>query len=458
MEAFVGTLKSAGTFIAVLSVLVLVHEWGHFIVAKLCGMRVEEFSLFFWKRLVRLGVRNGTEYNIRALPLGGFVKIAGMEPDDISNGAPIFRKRGNDHSYAANTSHIYLRGLSEEALAEIDFNRVSERVQQIVEQAVDKQGALKNESKAELRTLLAGTSINADEHRYIEAILAADSYEPDPDGYNQRPIWQRAAVIFAGPFMSLLFGYALFCVLGFTTGLPDSDRILPVVEAVIAGKPADKAGIKAGDRVLQIDATPIPDTDGKQMVNIINSSINKPLHLKIQRGNQTLAITVTPGAEEEQDTVNGKTVTRQVGRIGFQPKPEMILKRYTPAESVHKGTVFITGYISATLKTLFSKHVRENIGGPVAIASEIHQARKEGAVAVLLIAAMLSISLGVINLFPIPILDGGHLLLLGIELVRRQKLSTREVYVAQLFGMSIIGALFVFVMFNDIMRLFHVSK
>jgi len=76
-------------FIGVLSVLVIAHEWGHFIAARLCGMRVDDFSLFFGKRIARLGVRNGTEYNIRSIPLGGFVKIAGMEPDDISNGVPI---------------------------------------------------------------------------------------------------------------------------------------------------------------------------------------------------------------------------------------------------------------------------------------------------------------------------------------------------------------------------------
>src|SRR5579871_3251330 len=115
-------LKTAAYLIAMLSVLIVVHEWGHFIVAKLCKMRVEDFSLFFGKRLIRLGVRNGTEYNIRSVPLGGFVKIAGMEPDDISNGAPLFKRRSNDHSYAANTSTTFLRGLCEEALAEIDFN------------------------------------------------------------------------------------------------------------------------------------------------------------------------------------------------------------------------------------------------------------------------------------------------------------------------------------------------
>src|ERR1044071_2006113 len=86
-------LKTAFYFLAMLSALVIVHEWGHFIVAKLCKMRVEDFSLFFGKVIYRLGERNGTVYNIRAIPLGGFVKISGMEPDDISNGAPIVKRR-----------------------------------------------------------------------------------------------------------------------------------------------------------------------------------------------------------------------------------------------------------------------------------------------------------------------------------------------------------------------------
>src|SRR5215831_3409202 len=87
-------VRSALYFIAVLSVLIIVHEWGHFIVAKLCKMRVEDFSLFFGKRLIRLGERNGTEYNIRTIPLGGFVKIAGMEPDDLVSGTEVLRPRG----------------------------------------------------------------------------------------------------------------------------------------------------------------------------------------------------------------------------------------------------------------------------------------------------------------------------------------------------------------------------
>ena len=449
----VGSLKSAAVFIALLSVLVFVHEWGHFIVAKLCGMRVDDFSLFFGKRLIRLGVRNGTEYNIRSIPLGGFVKIAGMEPDDISNGAPIFKRRSAETTYAANTSQIYLTGLSEEALAEINFGRVDERVQRAVEQAINKYGKLTSEGKAELRSLLAAVPTTLDEHRYIEAVLAADAYEPDPNGYNQRPLWQRAAVIFAGPFMSLFFGYALFCVMGFTTGLPEPGKSTNVVDFVLKATPAAKAGIKPGDKIVQIDNQPIKD--GNQMVEIIHRSIGTPLHVRLERDkSKEVSLVVTPYADDDPDGPKGK----KIGRLGFQMRPEMTLTRYTPVKAIEHGTTFIQNYIKVTLTTLFSRHVRENIGGPVAIIVATHQARQEGPVAVLLMAAVLSISLGIMNLLPIPILDGGQLLLLGVEGVRRQKLSTREVYMAQLFGLSVIGVLFVLVMFNDIWRLIPHGK
>ena len=133
-------LKSAFYFLAVLSVLVVVHEWGHYIVAKLCKMRVDDFSLFFGPKLIRLGKRNGTEYNIRSVPLGGFVKIAGMEPDDISNGAPIFKRRHLPGRRVREEK--ILSGLGEEALEGIERENVSDKIREIVEEAVGSNGKL----------------------------------------------------------------------------------------------------------------------------------------------------------------------------------------------------------------------------------------------------------------------------------------------------------------------------
>ena len=188
-------IRTAFYFIMVLSVLVLVHEWGHFIVAKLCGMHVEDFSLFFGKRLIRLGVRNGTEYNIRAIPMGGFVKIAGMEPDDISNGAPIFPKG----SAVQRNYRKTMVGLTEEALSAIDFESVSPRILEAVEQSIGENAQLTENGRRELQSLLASTGLNTGEHKYIEAILNAQAQPPDPNGYNQKPLWQRAATIFRRP-------------------------------------------------------------------------------------------------------------------------------------------------------------------------------------------------------------------------------------------------------------------
>lgn len=444
-------LKTAVYFIAVLSVLIIVHEWGHFIVAKLCKMRVEDFSLFFGKRLIRLGVRNGTEYNIRSVPLGGFVKIAGMEPDDLSNGAPIlpatFRMKQPQIQIPIDKT---LRGLDDEALETLDtvnFDHVSERVLNAVAEAVGEDGRLTDEGREELHSLLTSAGINEDEHRYLETLLSAHALVQDPNGYNAKPLWQRALTIFAGPFMSIFFGFLIFCVMGFTTGIPDLNNPDNSVGAVIKGKAADKAGMQPGDKIVAINGVKI--NDWNSMVDLIHNNPGRPIHLVILRDHKTVNVTATPDADTVQE--NGKKVTE--GRLGFYPGG-MAWRRYTPVAAITQGSDMLYAEVAGTLKTVFSKHARDSIGGIVTVARIIHQDSKEGPQNVLFTAGMLSISVGLINLFPIPILDGGHLLLLAIEGIRRRKLSSREVYAAQMIGISIIGVLFVLVMYNDISHLF----
>lgn len=438
-------IKTVLYFLGVLSVLVIVHEWGHFIVAKLCKMRVEDFSLFFGKRLIRLGVRNGTEYNIRSFPLGGFVKIAGMEPDDISNGAPIFKRRKSEPGAGPEKT---LRGLREESLAEIDTDNISPRVREIVDNAVSDDALLTESGREDLQALLVSTSINADEHKYIEALLGADMEKSDPDGYNAKPLWQRALVIFAGPFMSLFFGYILFCSMGFTTGLPELASA-NVIGAISKGKPAEAAGLKAGDRIAEINGQRI--TDWMSLVKPIQDSPGRPVHIVALRGDVRHDFTITPVAEMGDVEDHGRIVRKFRGLIGIERS--FSWKRTDPVTAVKQGSNIIYTQVTMTLRTLFSKNVRDNVGGPIAIAGQIHEDSKAGFRQVLLTSAMLSVSLGIINLFPIPILDGGHLMLLGVEFVRRRKLSSREVATAQMVGLSIIAVLFVCVMFNDILRL-----
>lgn len=431
-------IKSAFYFLAILSVLVIVHEWGHFIVAKLCGMHVEDFSLFFGKVVKRLGVRNGTVYNIRAIPLGGFVKIVGMEPEDISNGAPIFHRSDSGKL-------TIMRGLRDDSFDKVNMEKIGDRVRETAEKAVVN-GELTPWGQDAVKDLLRGTSINDDEHRYLQAIWDAhtQAQHVDPNGYNQKPLWQRAAVIFAGPFMSIVFGYFLFCMMGVTTGFPDS-LDSPTKVLVVKGSVADKAGVKDNDRIVSINGNPTPTW--MKMQEQVRPHAGENLQIVVERVGQTLQLNATPSVGDDE---NGKPV----GRLGVGMAEEKITwRRYSLIGSIGKGTEMLKNNILGILQLFKSKRIKENIGGPIAIASVVHHAGKEGAGGLVWTAAQISVSLGIFNLLPIPLLDGGHLLLLAIEFVRRRKLSMREMQTAQLIGISIIGVLFVLVMFNDISRL-----
>lgn len=436
-------IRSAAYFLAVLSILVIAHEWGHFVVAKLCKMRVDDFSLFFGPRLLRLGTRNGTEYNIRSVPLGGYVKIAGMEPEDLTNGATTLRVDGKG---------VFLLGLDEARLAAVDADLVSATVRSTVDQAVSSDGKLLPQGRDDLNALLLTTGINAEEQKYIQAVLDAENYTPDPHGYNQKPLWQRAVTISAGPAVSLAFGYLLFCVMGVTTGLPYDSKAYNSIDAVVAKKAADRAGLKPGDKIVQIDDKTI--TDGQGMVAAIHAGLGRSLNITILRDGVRLTKAVRPDPGTYPELVDGKLVKKTGGLIGIVPHAEILWKRYSAVTSVSVGTDLMKQLVMGTFAGIFSKDVGENASGIIGIAGQIHKDSKEGPRQVAYHAAMLSISLGIINLFPIPLLDGGHLMLLAWEGLRRRKLSSKEVYTAQLVGISIIGVLFVLVMYNDIMRMF----
>lgn len=429
---------SALYFLSVLSVLVVAHELGHFLVAKWCGMRVEDFSLFFGPPIVRLGKFNGTEYNIRSIPLGGYVKIAGMEPDDLILGAALLRPS------LAHGKPAVLRGLSEDSIASLAADQVGDRVRVVTENAVDGASCrLLPQGREELTDLL-NSSISDEEKKYIEMLLRADEYSPDPRGYNQRPLWQRAATIAAGPAASLLFGLVLFMVMGFTTGLPIQEQY--AIDTIPDAKsPAYTAGLRVGDQIVKFNGAPL--VNWLDAVSTIQKHAGQPIDIEVLRSGATLKFTVVPEAKAIDDTA-GKT-KKVVGQIGIRPRVIYTWQKFPPLEAARQGIILVTRQIVGTIRVIFSKDVGKNTGSLIAIASKIHQDSKTGFRDVLMTAGLLSLSLGIMNLFPIPVLDGGHLLLLSWEGIRRRKLTTREVLTAQLFGFSIIAVLFVMVTFKD---------
>jgi regulator of sigma E protease len=439
----------------ILSILVIVHEWGHFAVAKFFKMRVEEFALFFGPILLRLGKKGETEYNIRSVPLGGFVRIAGMEPDDISGGRPILEAICDPQFNDPSGLVKLVKQLEADTMAEIDPANISPEVREMLHSSVNSRGELDADRREELEMKQASPKVNDDEKKLIQMVLLADSRATDPGLYSQKPIYQRALAIFGGPFMSLFFGYALFCILGVTVGLP-TDKYTNQVQVDPNGS-ARTAGLKTGDRIVAING--VPTRVGKDLTEKIHSSVGVPLTLTIQRDDQTMPLVVTPQPKEVDKfdkngkpvlDSKGKPVKETIGLIGVMPIPT--LERVSPIEAVKDGTLRTWGYVDLLVHVVFSKEVGKAVGGPIAMGQTASAVQKLGFAHMLYMAASFSLSLGIMNLLPIPILDGGHLLLLGLEKVRRRKLTPREVYRAQMVGLAMLGAMVVFVMFNDIFR------
>jgi regulator of sigma E protease len=350
-------LQTVFYFLLTIGVLVVAHEFGHFIVAKWCGMRVEEFAVGFGPKWLVVARKGDTEYTVRPIPLGGFVRIAGMESHDQDN--------------------------------------------------------------------------------------------PPPGTFFSKPIWQRNAVVIAGPIMSLLLGYVLFSIMGMTVGL-DIGKPMNRVAQVLPGTEAERMGLKMGDIIVEINKEPI--RDGEHMMKVIHSSPGKRLFVRVQRDGKSVLLSGVPKEYEVEEVKDGKKVVKKEGRLGFYPTFET--KRLSPWESLVAGTRITINLIRSIPEHLFTKKVKDSVGGPVAIVQMTHTAAKEGLHRVLSFMAALSISLGILNLLPIPILDGGHLVLYFIEWLRGgRRLTAKQQMAVQVVGLAILLSILVLVTANDITRL-----
>ncbi|MDO8588266.1 MAG: M50 family metallopeptidase [Armatimonadota bacterium] len=345
-------LETTIALVITIGVLVVAHEWGHFIVSKLLGVRVEEFAFGFGPRLATLAKRGDTEYTIHAVPLGGFNKLAGMEPGE-----------GED----------------------------------------------------------------------------------DPQGYNAQPIWKRFLIVFAGPFMSFLLAYVVFCAMGATLGLPSD--VQNAIEKVSRNSPAARAGLRPGDRIVAIDGERI--RHGLDLQGIVHRNADKELVLKVRRGTRTLTISATPRLQ-----TLGK---QKVGLLGVQLTASE-RKKYGVVGSIVRGSQMTAFLVQETFDTFTSREKLGNVGGVVAIARitadavDIDRVR-DRLFALVLQGAMLSLTLALINALPWPILDGGHILLLLIEFIRGgRKLTVRQMQMFQAFGLATLLALVALLFYVDITR------
>jgi len=273
-----------------------------------------------------------------------------------------------------------------------------------------------------------------------------------PDGFNSKSIWARMVIIFAGPLMSVLLAFLIFCSMGMTVGLPFG-KAINEVEYVIPKSRAQEAGLRRGDKIVRIV---IPKTNrepkrvfpiqtGDDMLKVIHSHPNCKLFLEVERNGQSILLTATTRAAKDPET------RKEIGLLGFYPV--QLLQRQSAWESIKAGIYQTVGIIWALPQQLFTRHIAENVGGPIAILQETSHSVSRGVHQVFWLIGALSLTVGIFNLFPLPLLDGGYLAILTLEAIRGKRLRPETQQFVHTVGFALLILLFAAIMFNDLIRL-----
>ncbi len=269
-----------------------------------------------------------------------------------------------------------------------------------------------------------------------------------------QPIWKRALIISAGPFFNFFLAAVLFSGANLIVGIPSLPEIPPIVEGVSPGYPAEIAGLRKGDLILSIDGKDI--SSWEELQSAITNSQGKPLTLKVKRDGEILEINVIPQSYSEKTLFGEKISTFKIGVTHTPVNP--VYKKVGPLVAVGSGFTQTWQVIELTVIGIVKLIERvipaKEIGSPIMIAKMAGEQARRGLLSLALFTAIISINLGVINLFPIPILDGGHLLFLGLEAVLRGPISLRKMEIAQQIGLIFIILLMLFAIRNDLVRYF----
>ncbi|MBH0229308.1 RIP metalloprotease RseP [Halobacillus yeomjeoni] len=411
-------------FILMFGLLVFVHEWGHLIFAKRAGMLAREFAIGFGPKIFAF-TKNETLYTIRLLPIGGYVRVAGEDPELVE------LKAGH---------HVGLEFNSDGKVSKIIVNNKSKHPHARVIEV----------ERADLdhRLVIEGYEIDEDEKLFFEvdpkAMFVMDEKEtqiaPYDRQFSSKTVPQRAMQLFAGPLMNFVLAIVLFMILGFIQGVPSDEAELGKIQA---DSPAEKAGLMAGDRIVAIDGEPV--STWEEFTLIVREHPDKEISLTVEREGQNENIQVTPAAIESQD--------QTIGQVGVaRAFEDSFVKKLTFGfTQTYEWSALILTNLGKLVTGQFSLDM---LSGPVGIYDATDQVVRTGFTNFMMWTAILSINLGIVNLLPLPALDGGRLLFVGLEGVRGKPIDPQKEGIVHFIGFALLMLLMLVVTWNDIQRLF----
>ncbi|GLK49556.1 metalloprotease [Brevundimonas intermedia] len=380
-------------FLLVLTFIVTIHELGHFLVARAFGVKVDRFAIGFGKAIFSRTDRHGIEWRFGWMPLGGYVKFSG----------------------------------------DLDASSVPDQA-----------------GLAELR----------------QRVIAEGGPGAERDYFHFKPVWQRALIVVAGPAANFVLAITIFAIVFMSVGT----QLRPArVAQVQAGSPAAAAGFQVGDLITGVNGKAIKD--GGEVTRTVMLSSGDPVRFTVERQGRAVELTATPERREENDPIAGRV---KVGRIGLGLAPaagDLRHVRYGPVEAVAEGVRQTGDVIGSTLtylgRLVTGRESGDQFSGPLGIAkatgslttAAVEANPDPGAIAINLLltlttfAAILSIGIGFLNLLPIPVLDGGHLLFYGYEAVARRPVAARYQEMGYRAGLALLAGFMLFATWNDLQKL-----
>jgi regulator of sigma E protease len=442
------------SFVVVIGILILIHELGHFLVARWTGVGVERFSIGFGPVLLRWRGKE-TEYCLSAIPMGGYVKMLGEEnPLEGGTAMPYDPKK------AFSLKPLWARFLIVFAGPGMNFVLAAVIASVVLATAgrpvwPPVVGRVVPNSPAAEAGIRSGDTIVSVDGRAASFWEDVDRAVASADG---KPLTlavkrgEQTATVTVTPRQTTIQD-PILREAKTVWDIGAGPQSVPQISSAAPGSPAEAAGLKPGDVVLAVAGQPVYTAD--DLVQAIRTRPGQPLPMDIERDGKRLSLTVTPKAEDEKSPT-GETI--RVGRIqaGIGSKAVSYVA-YDPIRAIWHGTAWTKDMTVVTVKGFWKLVTgtidRSNIGGPIQIASMAGQQAREGFGPLAMFTAIISVNLAVLNLLPVPMLDGGHLLFFVIEGVLRRPLSLKKREAAQQLGFVLLMLLMVYALYNDVVRL-----